>query len=120
MAFRKLNDIVALAGFYIRKLSNPAQGKVTKFVNKKGGPFYVLELTADCQVQITDKAKKKTTEGIAKAGQSIGLPAVKTLEPLKEYAGKGVEVRVAFKGTTPSMNFPGKDVSLFDIEINDS
>jgi hypothetical protein len=119
MAFRKLNQLVELSGFFRRTVGNTCQGYVTKHVAKKGGPFYVVELTKECPVEITDKKTKKTKSGTAVPTQSIGLSACKTLEDLQKYVGTKTEIRVTFTGTTPCKAFPGKNVQLYDIEVDD-
>ena len=117
MGFRKVNEQHELSGFFMREVGNTCQGYMRKLVDKKDGPFFVIELTAECKVNVMDMKTKKVKPGVAVPTQFIGVSAVKTLEPVRGFVDK--EVRLTFTGTTPSKQFKGKEVQLFDIEVND-
>ena len=117
MAFRKVNEQQTLSGFFARDIGNQATGTVVKYVDMKNGPFFVVELTKDCKVMVQDPRTKKVKPGVAVPMQFIGVSAVTTLGPVKDLVGK--LVRLTFKGTVPSKKFVGKEISLFDIEVDE-
>ena len=117
MAFRKLNEQHQLSGFFARDIGNFCEGKVESFVNKPNGPFFVIELAKECKVMVQDQKTKKVKVGVAAPTQYIGVSAVTTLAPVKELVGK--TVRLTFMGTKASKKYPGKDISIFNIEVNE-
>ena len=120
MSFRELNPQHELSGFYARIPNNPCQGRLRKFVGKKNGPFFVLELTEKCIINSIDKKTKNVKHCDGKPGQYIGVSAVKTLDALKADELLNKEIRLTFTGSTPSKNYPGKDIALFKIEVEDN
>jgi hypothetical protein len=119
MAFRKINEKQNLTGFYRRIKGNTMQGIVTKFIDMKNGPFFIVKLTAGtCKVSQQSTDGKTYKDATAKSGDWIGLGAATTIrDTLKGYIGS--EVKVTWTGETPSKNFPKNKVQLFDVEIND-
>jgi len=114
MAFRTLSTLQDLAGFYLREKGNILEGFITKYVPKKGGPFFIIQLTSPLQ-----GANARRGSRLAKAGDHVGLAASVALKMLNDYIEKKIRVRVEYTNSTPSKQYEGKMVPLFNVAADD-
>jgi len=129
MAFRKLNEQVNLTGFYRREKGNVIEGLLVKYVAKKNGPFFILELEKSCKLdavvleadgtpRVDPKTKRAVTKAITgKKGDMVGLSACATVKPLSEYVGRLVQAE--WKGEKPSTEYKGKMIQIYEIAVDE-
>lgn len=125
MAFKKINERHELSGFWNREVGSSLQGIVVKHVPKDDGPFFILELTADCE-NIATRDDEIVT---AKTGEYVGVMANVTLSVLQEkYIG--ANVRITALEPVPSKNRTHKDertgkkvatlIRMYSIEVDEA
>ena len=125
MAFKKINERHELSGFWNREVDSSVQGIVVKHVPKDDGPFYILELTADCE-NIATRDDEIVT---AIVGEYVGVMANQTLSILQEKY-LGANVRLTALEPVPSKNRTHKDertgkkvptlIRMYSIEVDES
>lgn len=123
MAFKKINERHELSGFWNREVDSTVQGIVVKHVPKDDGPFFILELTADCE-NIATRDDEIVT---AKTGEYVGVMANTTLAVLADkYLNCNVRLtaREPVPSKTRTHKVNGKSVPtmvrLYDIEVDEA
>ena len=124
MSFRKVNERHELSGFWDREVGSSVQGIVVKHIAKDDGPFYIIELTADCANVATQDDEILTV----KSGEYVGVMANQTLSVLQEkYIG--ANVRLTALAPVPSKTRTHKDertgkkvptlIRMYSIEVDE-
>jgi hypothetical protein len=125
MSFKKINERHELSGFWNREVGSTVQGIVVKHVQKDDGPFFIFELTADCE-NIATRDDEIVT---AKTGEYVGVMANATLSVLQEkYVG--ANVRITALEPVPSKTRTHKDertgkkvptlIRMYSIEVDEA